>query len=231
MVGASYGFFSDLRVANSARTRSIKGMAIHCVLQLSTVDCSCIGRQPPALAQATEVRAAVRLRTRASLLDVSADVITLLLPHWSLATCQAAACTCSALHVAFHDALEAAAVLLPRLRTVCHKVNTARVPMDPMCNQHASAVQRCIVDATGPVLRPKVRFGHGGTAVAGFDWALYCRAEPGLETGGGAWLDGPVTVDGLEEALHAKLALGDGADGASFLLPPARIVLDWPPSI
>ena len=208
-------------------------MTIHCVLQLSTVDCSCIGRQPPVPAQATAVRvsAVVWLRTRASLLDLSADVITLLLPHWSLAPCHAAACTCSALHAAFRDALDAATALLPRLRTVCHKVNTARVPMDPMRNQHGSAVQRCIVDAIGPALRPKVRFGHGGTAVAGFDWALYCRAEPGLETGGGAWLDGPVTVDGLEEALHAKLALGDDADEASLLLPPAGIVLDWPPSM
>ena len=208
-------------------------MAIHCVLQLSTFNCSCISRQPSAQAQANAVRvsAVIRLRTRASLLDLSADVITLLLPHWSLVTCQAAAYTCSALHAAFRDALDAAAALLPRLRTVCHKVNTARVPMDPMRNQHGSAVQRCIVDAIGPALRPKVRFGHGGTAVAGFDWALYCRAEPGLETGGGAWLDGPVTVDGLEEALHAKLALGDDADEASLLLPPAGIVLDWPRSI
>ena len=208
-------------------------MAIHCVLQLSTVDCSCIGQQPSPQAQATAVRvsAVVQLRTRASLLDLSADVITLLLPHWSLATCHAAACTCSALHAAFRDALDAAAALLPRLRTVCHKVNTARVPMDPMRNQHGSAVQRCIVDAIGPVLRPKVRFGHGGTAVAGFDWALYCRAEPGRETGGGAWLDGPVSVDGLEEELHAKLALGDDEDEASLPLPPAGIVLDWPRSM
>ena len=206
-------------------------MATHCVLKLSTVDCSCIGRQPPAQAPAVRVSAVVRPRMPASLLDISADVITLLLPHWSLATCQAAACTCSALHAAFSDALDAAAALLPPLHTVCHKVNTARVPMDPLRNQHGSAVQRCIVDAIGPVLRPKVRFGHGGTAVAGFDWALYCRAEPGLETGGGAWPDGPVTADGLEEELHAKLALGDGADEASFLLPPAAIVLDWPRSM
>ena len=90
-------------------------MAIHCVLQLSTVDCSC---KPPALSQAAAVCAVVQLRMRASLLDLSADVIALLLPHWSLATCQAAACTCSSLHAAFRDALDTAAALLPPLRRV-----------------------------------------------------------------------------------------------------------------
>ena len=54
-------------------------MAIHCVLQLSTVGSSC---KPPALSQAAAVRAVVQLRMRASLLDLSADVIALLLPHW-----------------------------------------------------------------------------------------------------------------------------------------------------
>jgi len=178
-------------------------MAIHCVLQLSTVDCSC---KPPAMSRAAAVRAVVQLRMRASLLDLSADVIALLLPHWRLATCQAAACTCSSLRAAFRDALDAAAALLPPLRTLCHKVNTARVPMDPTSHPHGSAVQRCIADATRPVLRPKVCFGHGGTALAGFDWGLYCRGEP--EAAGG-WLD------------------GDDADAASLLPPPPGIVLDW----
>ena len=75
-----------------------------------------------------------------------------------------------------------------------------------------------------PVLRPKVCFGHGGTALAGFDWGLYCRGEP--EAAGG-WLAGPTTAVGLEEELHGKLALGDGADAASSLLPRPGIVLDW----
>ena len=195
-------------------------MAIHCVLQLSTVDCSC---KPPARSRAAAVRAVVQLRMRASLLDLSADVIALLLPHWRLATCQAAACTCSSLHAAFRDALDTAAALLPPLRTLCHKVNTARVPMDPTSHPHGSAVQRCIADATRPVLRPKVCFGHGGTALAGFDWGLYCRGEP--EAAGG-WLAGPTMAVGLEEELHGKLALGDGADAASSL-PPPGILLDW----
>ena len=136
----------------SSLSTSLCEMAIHCVLQLSTVDCSC---KPPALSQAAAVRAVVQLRMRASLLDLSADVIALLLPHWSLATCQAAACTCSSLHAAFRDALDAAAALLPPLRAVCHKVNTARLPMDPMSRQHGSAVQRCIADATRRCCAPR----------------------------------------------------------------------------
>ena len=176
---------------------------MHCVLQLSTVDCS---RKPPALSRAAAVRAVVQLRMRVSLLDLSADVIALLLPHWSLATCQAAACTCSSLHAAFRDALDTAAALLPPLRTLCHKVNTARLPLNATSRQHGSAVQRCIADATRPALRPKVSFGHGGTALAGFDWGLYCRGE---HEAAGGWLD------------------GDDADAASSLPPPPGIVLDW----
>ena len=56
-------------------------------------------------AHEVHVRALVRVARAAqpSLLDLASDVLALLLPHWSLSTCVAAASTCPHLSAAYRD--------------------------------------------------------------------------------------------------------------------------------